>query len=112
MDIDILAHRPIDRWRRGLTLSRAVLGMTIAHLGLGIAVIALTTVQSFTVERDVALAPGEVAHVGGYELRFQGVKPIEGPNFDGVGGTFVVTRGGAPVAVMVPQKRQFWVHNR
>src|SRR2546427_12927340 len=25
---------PIDRWRRGLSLSRAVLGMTIAHLGL------------------------------------------------------------------------------
>src|SRR5580698_1480114 len=69
---------PIDRWRRGLTISRAVLGMTIAHMGFGIAVIALTTVESFTVERDIALSPGEVAQVGGYELRFEGVKPIEG----------------------------------
>jgi len=103
---------PLDRWRRGLSLSRAVLGMTIAHMGLGVAVIALTTVESFTVERDVALSPGQVAQVGGYELRFEGVKPIEGPNFDGVGGTFVVTHGGAPVAVMVPQKRQFWVQHQ
>ena len=45
----------MDRWRRGLTLSRGVLGMTIAHMGLGIAVVALTTVQSFTLERDRGL---------------------------------------------------------
>ena len=103
---------PLDRWRRGLSLSRAVLGMTIAHMGLGVAVLGLTTVQSFTVERDVALSPGQVAKVGGYELRFQGVKTVEGPNYDGIGGTFVVTRHGAPVAVMTPQKRQFWVQHQ
>jgi cytochrome c-type biogenesis protein CcmF len=103
---------PLDRWRRGLSLPRAVVGMTIAHMGLGIAVIALTTVQSFTLERDVALAPGEAVQVGGYQLRFEGVKPVEGPNYDGVGGTFVVTRNGAPVAVLVPQKRQFWVQHQ
>ena len=103
---------PLDRWRRGLTLSRGVLGMTIAHMGLGIAVVALTTVQSFTLERDLAVSPGEVAQVGAYELRFQGVKPVEGPNFDGVGGTFVVTRAGKPVATLTPQKRQFWVQHQ
>ncbi|MBV9621461.1 MAG: heme lyase CcmF/NrfE family subunit, partial [Gammaproteobacteria bacterium] len=43
---------PLDRWRRGLSLPRAVLGMTIAHVGFGTAVVALTTVQSFTVEKD------------------------------------------------------------
>jgi cytochrome c-type biogenesis protein CcmF len=103
---------PVDRLRRGLSLPRAVLGMTVAHLGLGVAVIALTTVQSFTVERDVALAPGESAHVAGYDLRFTGVRPVEGPNFDGVGGTFVITRDGAPIAVLTPQKRQFWVQHQ
>ncbi len=103
---------PLDRWRRGLSLPRAVLGMTIAHMGLGVAVLGLTTVQSFTVERDVALAPGQLASVGGYELRFQGVKTVEGPNYDAIGGTFVVTRRGAPVAVMTPQKRQFWVQHQ
>ena len=103
---------PLDRWRRGLSLSRAVLGMTIAHMGLGIAVIGLTTVQSFTLERDVALAPGQSTKVGDYELRFTGVKPAEGPNYSGVAGTFLVTRNGAPVAVMTPQKRQFWVQHQ
>jgi cytochrome c-type biogenesis protein CcmF len=103
---------PIDRWRRGLTLSRAVLGMTVAHLGLAMAVIALTTVQSFTLERDVALAPGGKTTVGDYEFRFDGVRPVEGPNYDAMAGTLTVTRHGAPVAVLTPQKRQFWVQHQ
>jgi cytochrome c-type biogenesis protein CcmF len=103
---------PIDRLRRGLSLSRGVLGMTVAHLGLAMAVLALTTVQSFTLERDVAFAPGATVSVGGYDFRFEGVQPVEGPNYDGVGGTLVVTRHGAPVAVMRPQKRQFWVQHQ
>jgi cytochrome c-type biogenesis protein CcmF len=103
---------PIDRWRRGLSLSRAVLGMTVAHIGLSLAVIALTTVQSFTVERDVALAPGATASVGGYEFRFVGVRAVEGPNYDGVGGTLVVTQGGAAVAVLRPEKRRYWVQHQ
>jgi cytochrome c-type biogenesis protein CcmF len=103
---------PIDRWRRGLSLPRAVLGMTIAHLGLALAVIALTTVQSFTTERDVALSPGETASVGGYEFRFLGVQPVEGPNYDALGGTVVVTHHGAAVAVLKPQKRSYWVQHQ
>src|ERR1700683_706427 len=103
---------PIDRWRRGLSLSRAVLGMTVAHLGIALAVIALTTVQSFTIEKDVALAPNGSASVGGYEFRLAGVHPIEGPNYDGVGATVAVTHHGAPVAVLEPQKRQYWVQGQ
>ena len=103
---------PIDRWRRGLSLSRAVLGMTTAHIGLALAVIALTAVQSFTVERDVALAPGATASVGGYEFRFDGVQPVEGPNFEAMGATLVVTRHGRQVAVLHPQKRQYWVQRQ
>ena len=103
---------PIDRWRRRLSLPRAVLGMTIAHIGLGLAVIALTTVQSYTVERDVALAPGASADVGGYQFRFEGVHPIEGPNYGGTGARVAVTRAGAPVTILTPEKRQYWVQRQ
>jgi cytochrome c-type biogenesis protein CcmF len=103
---------PWDRWRRGLSLSRAVVGMTIAHLGLATGVLALTTVQSFTVEKDVALSQGGSTSVGGYEFRFDGVQPVEGANYDGVGGTITLTRQGVPVAVLTPQKRQYWVQHQ
>ncbi len=103
---------PIDRIRRRLTLPRSVLGMAVAHIGLGIFVISLTTVESFTLERDVALAPGQQTSVGNYEFRFLGVKPVEGPNYNGVEGTVVVTRHGVPTSVAYPQKRQYWVQRQ
>jgi cytochrome c-type biogenesis protein CcmF len=103
---------PIDRWRRKLSLSRAVLGMTVAHVGLGLIVIALTTVESFTIERDVAMSPGGSVAVGGYEFRFDGVSPVEGPNYSALAATLVVTRHGMPVTVLHPQKRQYWVQRQ
>ena len=38
--------------------------------------------------------------------------PIEGANYDGVGATITVTRGGTPVAVLKPEKRQYWVQHQ
>ncbi|GAC1695961.1 MAG: heme lyase CcmF/NrfE family subunit [Steroidobacteraceae bacterium] len=103
---------PLQRWRRRVRVPRGMLGMTIAHSGLGILVIALTAVQSFTQEHDVALAAGGTTTVGSYQFRFDGVAPIEGPNYDGVGAHVTVTRAGAPVAVFTPQKRQYWVQHQ
>jgi cytochrome c-type biogenesis protein CcmF len=85
--------------------------MTIAHIGLGLFVISITSVEGFTAEHDVALAQGATAQMGAYAFRFEGVRPIEGPNYSGVGGTVIVTRNGAPVGVMHPEKREYWVQH-
>jgi len=37
---------------------------------------------------------------------------VEGPNYDAVAGTLVVTRHGAPVAVLTPQKRHYFVQRQ
>jgi cytochrome c-type biogenesis protein CcmF len=102
---------PIDRMRRKLSLSRSVIGMAVAHIGLGVFVLSLATVESFTLEHDVSLAPGGSATVGAYEFRFEGVKPIEGANYQGVGGTVRVTRHGEPLTVLYPEKRQYYVQH-
>lgn len=100
---------PIDRWRRKLSFSRAVLGMTIAHIGVGLFVIGITVVQSFTQEHDVALGSGEQTAVAGYEFRFEGVRAMEGVNYDGVRGSVVMTRHGAALGNLYPEKRRYWV---
>jgi cytochrome c-type biogenesis protein CcmF len=100
---------PIDRWRRKLTLSRSIIGMTVAHLGLALFVIGITAVQSYTNEHDIALAPGQTAKQGGYEFRFAKLEPAEGPNYSGVRAEFVVSRDGKPIFVLNPEKRQYWV---
>jgi cytochrome c-type biogenesis protein CcmF len=103
---------PIDRIRRKLTLSRSVIGMTVAHIGVGMFVLSVTTVESFTLERDVALGPGQQTSLGNYEFRFQGVRATEGANYNGVEGTVVVTRHGVPTSVVYPQKRSYWVQHQ
>ncbi|MEJ0084089.1 MAG: heme lyase CcmF/NrfE family subunit [Pseudomonadota bacterium] len=100
---------PIDRLRRRLTLSRAILGMTLAHIGLGVCVIAISAVETYTIERDVALAQGESVSLGRYAYRFDSIEPLEGPNYDGVRAVVTVLRDGQPIAVLHPEKRNYWV---
>ena len=100
---------PIDRLRRKLSLPRAIIGMTIAHVGLGVCVIAISTVESYTVERDVALGAGETVALGRYAYRFDSLQPVEGPNYDGVRAQVTVLRDGKQMAVLHPEKRNYWV---
>jgi cytochrome c-type biogenesis protein CcmF len=100
---------PIDRWRRKLTLSRSIVGMTVAHLGLALFIIGITSVESYTHEKDVALAVGQSADIGDYQVRFVNIAPLEGPNYNGVRGEIAVTREGRPVMTLHPEKRQYWV---
>ncbi len=103
---------PVDRLRRHLSLSRAVLGMTLAHIGMGVAVIALTAVEAYTSERDIALSAGAGAEVGGYNFKLIGTQPVEGPNYSAIRATVVVTRDGKPITTLFPESRTFWVQQQ
>ncbi len=103
---------PLDRLRRGLSLPRAVLGMTLAHIALGIGVIAVSAVESYTLERDVALAPGESVTLGRYAFRFDDIRSVDGPNYAGVQATVSVFEDGKPVATLLPESRNYWVQRQ
>jgi cytochrome c-type biogenesis protein CcmF len=100
---------PITRWRQGLKVSAAMLGMAIAHLGVGMFSIGASGVESYKIEKDVALKPGGSFAIAGYEFRFVNAVDVRGPNYDAVQATVAVTRGGRPVTVLMPQKRHYWV---
>ena len=100
---------PIDRLRRGLSLPAGIVGMSLAHIGLGVLTIGITVVQSVTIERDTALAQGAQTTLGSYSFRFEGTAPAEGANFSATEGTVTVNQNGHEVAVLKPQKRNYWV---
>ncbi len=100
---------PVDRLRRRLRLPASVAGMSIAHIGLGIFVLGITFVKSNTIERDIALKPGQSAQLGAYQFRYEGVQEIVGPNYEGFRGQVTITRSGKPVTVLHPEKRHYWV---
>jgi cytochrome c-type biogenesis protein CcmF len=103
---------PVDRVRRGLSVSPAVLGMTMAHIGLGIITIGITTMESRMVERDVALAPGQEATLGDYTFRFEGVESVDGPNYLATRGRVEVIRNGQPDGTLHPERRDYYVQQQ
>jgi cytochrome c-type biogenesis protein CcmF len=102
---------PLRRWRQNQTLTAALLGMCIAHLGVGMFAIGASGVESYKVEKDVAMKPGASFAIAGYDFKFVNAANVRGPNYDAVQGVVEVTRGGKPVTVLLPQKRHFWVQN-
>jgi len=94
--------------RTGLAnVPRAVWGMTVAHLGLGMWVLGVSFVSLYSVERDVRLAAGESSELHGYEFFLRGVEPLQGPNYDADRGTVEVTRDGATITTLHPEKRLY-----
>ncbi|MFM8586623.1 MAG: heme lyase CcmF/NrfE family subunit [Gammaproteobacteria bacterium] len=103
---------PIDRWRRGLSWSRGVIGMAIAHAALGLFVVSVTAVESYTRERDLALAVGESGTVGEFEYRLLSLETAEGPNYDALRGEIQVFEHGEPIGLLHPEKRNYWVQRQ
>jgi cytochrome c-type biogenesis protein CcmF len=103
---------PIDRLRRGLSVSPAVLGMTLAHIGLGILATGITTMESRKLERDIALAPGQEVQLGDYTFRFQGTENVDGPNYEAVRAKIDVLYKGKADSVLYPERRNYWVQQQ
>jgi cytochrome c-type biogenesis protein CcmF len=85
----------------------AVLGMVVAHFGVGLATLGITGVQSFKVEKDFALGVGEAATIAGYDFKLAALREVRGPNYVGMEADVVVSRDGSPVTVLRPQKRRY-----
>jgi cytochrome c-type biogenesis protein CcmF len=100
---------PVRRLRQGQTLTAGLLGMVIAHAGVGIFAIGASGVESYKIEKDVALKPGASFAIAGYDFKFLSASEVRGPNYDAVQAVVEVTRGGKLVTVLKPQKRHFWV---
>ncbi|MDE1922069.1 MAG: heme lyase CcmF/NrfE family subunit, partial [Gammaproteobacteria bacterium] len=98
---------PWQRLRQGRSLGRAMIGMTIAHIGVGMFAIGVATVGAYKIEKDVALKPGQSYTIAGYKFEFLSTTNVPGPNYDAVQALVEVTRNGKLVTVLTPQKRHF-----
>jgi len=86
---------------------RSYYGMLLAHFGIAVFIVGVTMVKSFESEKDVKMDVGDVATIGGYAFRFDGVTEVQGPNYQALRGTLTVSKNGDTVAVMHPEKRAY-----
>jgi cytochrome c-type biogenesis protein CcmF len=89
------------------TTSRSYYGMQLAHLGVAVFIAGVTVVTSYQTEKDVKMNVGDTVNVGGYDFRLRNLAQLQGPNYQAVRADIEVTKNGAPVAMMHPEKRAF-----
>src|SRR4029077_1284282 len=97
-----------DSLARARHLPRAAYGVTLAHFGVAVTVAGIAA-SAWESERIDLVHPGDSVAIAGYDLRLDKVEPAAGPNYTADRATVTVTRNGALVAVMHPEKRFFTV---
>ncbi|MDI1301077.1 MAG: heme lyase CcmF/NrfE family subunit [bacterium] len=92
-------------WAGLQRLSRSYVGMQVAHAGMLVTVIGVALTSTYSIERDVRLAPGESMKEGSYTFVFKGISEHEGPNYVARRGEISVFKNGEAVRTLYPEKR-------
>jgi cytochrome c-type biogenesis protein CcmF len=87
--------------------SRSYYGMHLAHIGVAVFIAGVTVVTSYQTEKDVKMNIGDTVSVGGYDFRLSNLSQYQGPNYQAVRANVEVTRNGAQVTMLNPEKRSF-----
>ncbi|MGI9264686.1 MAG: cytochrome c-type biogenesis CcmF C-terminal domain-containing protein, partial [Gammaproteobacteria bacterium] len=88
---------------------RSLLGMHIAHFGIGVFVLGVAITSAFGVEKDVGMKRGEVLELSGSTFQLNDLSDVQGPNYTAVQAEVVVRKGDTVVATLNPQKRVYRV---
>ena len=102
-----LRMSPLRGWRRIAQPPLGWWGMHLAHLGVAVFVAGVTVVRAYQTEADVLMTPGSTVEVGAWQLRFDGVEPVAGPNYAAQRGQFELLRQGREAGVLQPEKRAY-----
>jgi cytochrome c-type biogenesis protein CcmF len=101
---------------RARLLPTSVVGMLVAHLGIGVFIFGVTLVKTLEVERDVKMNIGDQTTIGDTRFTLRGLRNVEGPNYQAVQGWVEVHRVGAngittKITDMLPEKRVYRVQS-
>ncbi len=88
---------------------RSFYGMVVAHLGIGIFIIGVTMTNTYSIEKDIRMLPGDVHEIQGYGFGFKGITEVQGPNYRATQGRFDVTRNDKTLTTLRPEKRVYLV---
>ena len=92
-----LSRTPLATW-----------GMVVAHFGIAVALLGMSSESAFTQERLAALEEGGCTSVGPWSIELQGVEPIAGPNWTAMQARIAARYDGGKASVLTPQARNFW----
>jgi len=83
----------------------SIWGMSVAHFGIGIFVIGVAHVNTYSQEKDIRLKAGETYEMAGYEFSFDGVTQIRKDNYVANQGRFIIAAKSGSTFKLEPEKR-------
>ena len=87
--------------------ARSRLGGLVAHAGIAMVAAAVLASTAFQVRTSLSLAAGQVGHVAGYTLRYEGLASRRVPGASEVYARVTVFRGDRAVATLEPARRLY-----
>jgi len=94
---------------KGPRLTASMIGMQLAHAGVGLFVIGVTVTSTYSIETDQSVRIGETVQVAEYAFTFNELQQIEGPNYMALRADIDISRDGKQVAHLNPEKRVYRV---
>ena len=76
------------------TTPPAVIGMALAHAGIGVTVAGVTAMSAFATSKILVMQPGEIATLGSLTVKLDRLSGLNGPNYEGVAAHFTVEQRG------------------
>jgi cytochrome c-type biogenesis protein CcmF len=86
------------------SLTLAMWGMLLAHVGVACVVLGITISSNFGLEKALRLSPGDKLSIAGVSLRFKSINELKGPNYHGVEALFSL-KTALGEKLIKPQKR-------
>jgi cytochrome c-type biogenesis protein CcmF len=105
-----IRHKGAVTGLRGLT--RSYWGMTFAHIGIAVCAVGVVGASLFDSQRDLRMVPGDQLELGGYSFQFEGVRHLEGSNWESDKAVVNVFRDGRQITTLRPEKRLYTVQNQ
>ncbi len=90
-------------------LSLSHLGMAIAHAGIAVTIVGVTIVSTYETETNVKMALHEKVEISGYQIEFNGIKHVEGPNYSAEQGQINVYKNDKFITLLTPERRSYRV---
>ncbi|WP_226934012.1 heme lyase CcmF/NrfE family subunit [Pseudogemmobacter faecipullorum] len=93
------------RLARLARLPRAEWGKAVAHAGMGLVIFSVAALMAWKTEEIRVVSEGESFALGPYQVQLVDVEETRGPNYLTTMAEMRVTRGGANVVTLYPEKR-------
>jgi cytochrome c-type biogenesis protein CcmF len=90
-------------------MSLGAWGMVLGHFGMAVMVVGIVIVSHYQVEREERVVLSKPIELRGYQITLKNIEPIEGSNYIGYRGHFVVEKNGQKISELFPEKRLFVV---